>query len=98
MTAPAPTASTAGHRRPHTRDGALCRLAATTALIAVFLVGTPVASSYAHSELESSAPTPNAQLTKPPEEIELVFNQEISSRFANVSVALQDGRPRPLNC
>lgn len=97
MTASARTGSTADDHRPSTRKGVLCRLAATTALMAAFLVGIPAAASYAHSELESSAPAPNAQLARPPKQIELVFNQQISPRFANIAVALQGGRPQPLS-
>lgn len=97
MTAPVPTGSTAHHREPRTRNFALRRLAATTAFVAAVMVGTPVAPLYAHSELESSTPAHNAQLAKPPGDIELVFNQEISPRFANISVSLQDDEPRPLD-
>lgn len=68
----------------------------TLAVLLGALLGTIAVPAFAHSELEASTPASNARLAKPPEDINLQFNQEISPQFVDVSLSVDGGEPRPL--
>jgi methionine-rich copper-binding protein CopC len=68
----------------------------TLAVLLGALLGTIAVPAFAHSELEASTPASNARLAKPPEDIKLQFNQEISPQFVDVSLSVDGGEPRPL--
>ena len=83
--------------RPRTHGALGTRLLLSVAgLLAALLLGTNAAPAHAHSELEASTPTDNARLAKPPANIKLVFNQEISPQFADLSLSIDSREPAPL--
>ena len=68
----------------------------TLAVLMGALLGTIAVPAFAHSELEASTPASNARLNKPPANISLQFNQEISPQFVHVSLSVDGEESRPL--
>lgn len=67
---------------------------AAPVLLALLGVAGPAT---AHSELRSSTPAAGANLATPPQQVVLIFRDEVDPRFTNVTLTAGDGQPHPLS-
>jgi len=83
-----PDNSSPTYRRPRSP----LRLIGAVAAVGLLAAG-PIMAAQAHSELVSSNPPAGATIRAVPQQVTLTFNQEISARFATVTVAFGSGAP-----
>lgn len=70
-------------------------LGCVVGMVTLLLVG--VAPALGHSELEDSTPSSGATLRNPPEQVNLLFNQDISPQFAELALVVGNDEPRKLD-
>lgn len=71
--------------------GATAKLA-TLGLALLLLMALPAATASAHSQLMSTDPVENAQLTEGPERVSATFNERLQSAYAQMTVVGPDER------
>lgn len=63
--------------------------------IGILMMGVPVASALAHSQLVKAEPPRRAVLTKPPTQVRLWFNENIEGDYA--SLVVLDAKKQPIS-
>lgn len=56
------------------------------------LTGVAQAPAWAHASLESAVPAKNTQLTVPPKEVRLHFNENLEANFSSIKVLDSSGK------
>ncbi|MDF0653135.1 MAG: copper resistance protein CopC [Nitrospira sp.] len=82
------------HRESMTGSPSRGTFARVILLVAVFALGVPATSAFAHSMLVKAEPPRRAVLTKPPTQVRLWFNEKIEGDYA--SLVLLDAKQRSI--
>lgn len=72
------------------------RIAAVIALVGAWALIVPAGSASAHSSLISSRPAASSVQSQPPGSVELVFDQDVDTAYAQIAVTVGGASPIPL--